>query len=163
MEILNWPFTQVTEDRILLLPTLTPQILIDLITMLRLLWKCIFNPVLAYSITYLTNLTRLTTISHKPKNMHNSLMIDFSLFSSHTGWRESWQRSPPHIHFRGPAIYNMTFKIALVSISLPVGGDGKRHGRRRSMEVFVGQAWWRLNITFYHIPWSRTQYYYDHL
>ena len=47
-----------------------PQILIDLITMLHLLWKCIFNPVLAYSITYLTNLTRLTTISHKPKNMH---------------------------------------------------------------------------------------------
>lgn len=25
MEILNWPSTQVTEDRILLLPTLTPQ------------------------------------------------------------------------------------------------------------------------------------------
>ena len=37
MEILNWPSTQVTEDRILLLPTLTPQILTDLITMLCLL------------------------------------------------------------------------------------------------------------------------------
>ena len=83
MEILNWPSTQVTEDRILLLPTLTPQILTDLITMLCLLSNCIFNPVLAYSITYLPNLIQLTTISHRPKNMQNSLMIDFFSRSHH--------------------------------------------------------------------------------
>lgn len=29
-------------------------------------------------------------------------------------------------------------------------------------KVFVGQAWEGLHITFSHILWSRTQYYYDH-
>lgn len=160
MEILNWPSTQVTEDRILLLPTPTPQILTDLITMLCFLWKCIFNPVLAYSITHLTNLIQLTTISHRPKNMHNSL--DWLFLVLITYWMDSWQSSPPHVHFRGPAVYKFS-KVALGSISLPAGGKEKRHGRRRYMEVFVRQAWWRLNITFYRISWSRTQCYHAHL